>query len=200
MGSLFFAPTSVDFRPVNGIYPLPPSLGTNPLLAIDRIRNPQNIDRFIGSTKLTYTPFSSLLLDYTLGIDNTGFDQRQFVPRAAVLGTAPLSTGRSQSVFQGTRVINQDGIAAYTWKPLGPFQMRTTGGFNYTSQVVKTTNAVANGLAPVGELLSAGSVFAAGQTEVELRTLGFYGQQELEWNDRLFLNPRVWSISARITY
>ncbi len=191
MGSLFFAPTNVDFRPVNGIYPLPPSLGTNPLLAIDRIRNPQNIDRFIGSTKLTFTPFSNLLLDYTLGIDNTGFEQRQFVPRNAVLGTAPLSTGRAQSVYQGTRVINQDGIAAYTWKPVGPFQMRTTGGFNFTSQKVKITNAVANGLAPVGELVSAGSVFAAGQTEVELRTLGFYGQQELEWNDRLFLNGAV---------
>src|SRR3954469_13711403 len=69
MGSLFFAPTSVDFRPVNGIYPLPPALGTNPLLAIDRIRNPQTVDRFIGSTKFTWTPLTSLLLDYTLGVD-----------------------------------------------------------------------------------------------------------------------------------
>ena len=191
MGSLFFAPTNVDFRPTNGIYPLPPSLGTNPLLAIDRIRNPQNIDRFIGSTKLTFTPAANLLLDYSIGIDNTGFEQRQFVPRAAVLGTAPLSTGRSQSVFQGTRVINQDGVAAWTWPQVGPFQLRTTGGFNFTSQRVRTTNAVANGLAPVGELVSAGSVFAAGQAEVELRTLGFYGQQELEWNDRLFLSGAV---------
>ena len=41
MGSLFFAPTQYDFRPVNGIYPLPPALGTNPLLAINRIKNPQ---------------------------------------------------------------------------------------------------------------------------------------------------------------
>ena len=65
MGSLFFAPTNVDFRPVNGIYPLPPALGTNPLLAIDRIRNPQQIDRFIGSGKLTWTPLTQLLLDYT---------------------------------------------------------------------------------------------------------------------------------------
>ena len=56
MGSLFFAPTNVDFRPVNGVYPLPPSLGTNPLLAIDRIRNPQTIERFIGSAKSTWTP------------------------------------------------------------------------------------------------------------------------------------------------
>ena len=191
MGSLFFAPTQVDFRPVNGIYPLPPALGTNPLLAIARIRNPQLIDRFIGSTKLTWTPLTSLLFDYTIGIDNTGFEQRQFVPRNAVLGTAPLSTGRSQSIFQATRVINQDGVASYTWQPLGAFELKTTGGLNYTSQHVRTTNAGATGLAPVGELVSAGSVPFAGQTEVELRTLGFYAQQEASWNDKLFLTGGV---------
>jgi TonB-dependent starch-binding outer membrane protein SusC len=191
MGSLFFAPTHVDFRPTNGIYPLPPSLGTNPLLAIDRIRNPQTIDRFIGSGKLTWTPRADLVLDYTIGIDNVGFEQRQFVPRNAVLGTAPLSTGRSQSILQATRVINQDGVASYTWAPLGAFELRTTGGFNFTSQRVRTTSAIANGLAPVGELVSAGSIFDAGQREVELRTLGFYGQQEIAWQDRLFLTGAV---------
>jgi TonB-dependent starch-binding outer membrane protein SusC len=191
MGSLFFAPTNVDFRPVNGVYPLPPSLGTNPLLAIDRIRNPQTINRFIGSTKFTWTPSASWLLDYTLGIDNTGFEQRQFVPRAAVLGTAPLATGRSQSVFQDTRVINQDGVASYSSQIGDDFKLRTTGGFNYTSQTVRTTNAVANGLAPVGELVSAGSIFAASQSELELRTLGFYAQQEVDWKNRLFLSGAV---------
>jgi len=191
MGSLFFAPTNVDFRPVNGIYPLPPALGTNPLLAIDRIRNPQDIDRFIGSAKLTYNPSTQLLLDYTIGLDNVGFEQRQFVPRNAVLGTTPLATGRSSSVFQATRVINQDGLAGYTWKPMGPIELRTTGGFNFTSQLVRTTAATSNGLAPVGDLVSAGSTYTAGQTEIELRTLGFYGQQEVAWNDKLFLTGAV---------
>ncbi|HMI56163.1 MAG TPA: TonB-dependent receptor, partial [Gemmatimonadaceae bacterium] len=191
MGSLFFAPTNIDFRPVNGIYPLPPSLGTNPLLAIDRIRNPQTIDRFIGSTKLTWTPVTNLLVDYTIGLDNTGFQQRQFVPRNAVLGTAPLATGRSQSVFQNSRVLNQDAVSSYTWGTVGAFDLRTTGGFNYTSQRVRITQATANGLAPVGDLVSAGSIFSAAQTDVELRTLGFYGQQEVGWGDRLFLTGAV---------
>lgn len=191
LGSLFFAPTSVNFQPVNGVYPLPPTLGTNPLLAIDRIRNPQTIDRFIGSTKLTWTPITSLVVNYTVGIDNTGFEQGQFIPRNAVLGTSPLATGRSLSVFQGTRVVNQDGVAGYTWRPMGPLEMRTTGGFNYTSQRVKTTTAEANGLAPVGELVSAGSAPRAAQTDIELRTLGFYGQQEVALNDRLFLTGAV---------
>jgi TonB-dependent SusC/RagA subfamily outer membrane receptor len=191
MGSLFFAPTNVDFSPVNGIYPLPPALGTNPILAIDRIRNPQTIDRFIGSTKLTFNPTTSLLLDYTIGLDNTNFEQRQFIPRNAVLGTGPLATGRSQAVAQATRVVNQDGVASYSWRPLGPFDLRTTGGVNYTAQRVHVTNAVSNGLAPVGELVSAGSVFSSGESDVELRTLGFYGQQEVAWNDRLFLTGAV---------
>jgi hypothetical protein len=43
----------------------------------------------------------------------------------------------------------------------------------------------------VGELVGAGSVFSAGQQQVELRTLGFYGQQEVAWNDRLFLTGAV---------
>jgi TonB-dependent SusC/RagA subfamily outer membrane receptor len=191
MGSLFFAPTNVDFHPVNGIYPLPPSLGTNPLLAIDRIRNPQTIDRFIGSSKLTFTPTTNLLLDYTIGVDNASFEQDQFVPRNAVLGTAPLATGRSQSVFQGTLVVNQDAVGTYSWRPMGSFDLRTTGGANYTSQRVRLTQATANGLAPVGDLVSAGSVFSAGQSEVELRTLGFYAQQEAAWRDRLFLTGAV---------
>jgi TonB-dependent SusC/RagA subfamily outer membrane receptor len=197
MGSLFFAPTNVDFRPVNGVYPLPPALGTNPLLAIDKIRNPQTIERFIGSTKLTWTPLTNLLFDYTIGLDNVGFEQSQFVPRNAVLGTAPLATGRSQSVVENNRIVNQDAMSSYTWRPMGPFEMRTTAGANYTSQRVRITSATANGLAPVGDLVSAGSVFAAAQSEVELRTLGIYGQQELSFRDKLFLSGAVrWDASS----
>jgi outer membrane receptor protein involved in Fe transport len=191
MGSLFFAPTNVDFHPTNGIYPLPPALGTNPLLAIDRIRNPQAIDRFIGSTKLTWTPTTHLLVDYTIGVDNTSFEQRQFIPRNAVLGTGALSTGRAQSVAQANRVVNQDGVGSYTWQPFGPFELRTTGGVNYTSQQIHTTNAASTGLAPVGDLVSAGSSPSAAETNYELRTLGFYGQQEVSWADRLFLTAAV---------
>src|SRR6267154_1359499 len=197
MGSLFFAPTNVDFRPINGIYPLPPALGTNPLLAIDRIRNPQSIERFIGSTKLTWTPLTNWLVDYTIGLDNTGFEQSQFVPRSAVLGTAPLATGRSQSVVENNRIVNQDALSSYTWRPMGPVDMRTTVGVNYTSQRVRITSATANGLAPVGDLVSAGSIFSAAQTDVQLRTLGFYGQHELAFRDKLFLNAAVrWDASS----
>jgi TonB-dependent SusC/RagA subfamily outer membrane receptor len=197
MGSLFFAPTNVDFRPVNGVYPLPPALGTNPLLAIDRIRNPQSIERFIGSTKLTWTPITNLLFDYTIGLDNVGFTQNQFVPRNAVLGTAPLATGRAQSVVENNRIVNQDALSSYTWRPMGSFDMRTTAGLNYTSQRVTITSATANGLAPVGDLVSAGSVFSAAQSDVQLRTLGFYGQQELAIRDKLFLNAAVrWDASS----
>jgi outer membrane receptor protein involved in Fe transport len=74
---------------------------------------------------------------------------------------------------------------------MGAIEMRTTAGFNHTAQKVRTTIATANGLAPVGDLVSAGSVFAAGQTEVELRTLGFYGQHEVAWANKLFLTGAV---------
>ncbi|MES3033898.1 MAG: TonB-dependent receptor [Gemmatimonadota bacterium] len=191
MGSLFFAPTQTDFRPVNGIYPLPPALGTNPLLAIARIRNPQTINRFIGSAKLTWTPVPKLLVDYTAGLDNAAFEQRQFIPRGAVLGTGPLSTGQSQSVVQNTRVVNQDLVASYSWNPGSTYELKTTGGLNYTQQTINLTQSGANGLAPVGELVNAGSVPFATQRLTQLRTLGFFGQQELAAWNKLFLTAAV---------
>ena len=191
MGSLFFAPTNVDFRPVNGIYPLPPALGTNPLLAIDRIRNPQQIDRFIGSGKLTWTPLTQLLLDYTVGIDNTGSSNGSSSPVTPCLGTAPLATGRSQSIVQATRVINQDGVASYTWQPLGDIELKTTGGVNYTSQHVRTTSAGATGLAPVGELVSAGSVSSRARPRSSCARSDSTAQQEVSWRDKLFLTGAV---------
>jgi TonB-dependent starch-binding outer membrane protein SusC len=191
MGSLFFAPTQYDFRPVNGIYPLPPALGTNPLLAIARIRNPQVINRFIGSAKLTWTPVPKLLVDYTAGLDNAAFEQRQFIPRGSVLGTGPLSTGQAQSVFQNTRVLNQDLVAGYSWNPGETFEWKTTVGLNYTQQTINLTQSGANGLAPVGELVNAGSVKFGTQLITQLRTLGFFGQQELAAWNKLFLTAAV---------
>ena len=191
MGSLFFAPTQTDFRPVNGIYPLPPALGTNPLLAIARIRNPQTINRFIGSAKLTWTPMPKLLVDYTAGLDNSAFEQRQFIPRGAVLGTGPLSTGQSQSVVQNTRVLNQDLVASYSWNPGQTYEFKTTGGLNYTQQSINLTQSGANALAPVGELVNAGSVKFGTQLLTQLRTLGFFGQQELSAWNKLFLTAAV---------
>jgi len=191
MGSLFFAPTQTDFRPTNGIFPLPPALGTNPLLAIARIRNPQTINRFIGSAKLTWTPVPKLLVDYTAGLDNASFEQGQFVPRGAVLGTGPLSTGQSQSVFQNTRVLNQDLVSTYAWNPGSRFETKTTAGMNYTQQSINVTQSGANGLAPVGQLVNAGSVLFGTQRRTELRTLGFFGQQELAAWDKLFLTAAV---------
>ncbi len=191
MGSLFFAPTQYDFRPLNGIYPLPPALGTNPLLAIARIRNPQTINRFIGSAKLTWTPVPKLLVDYTAGLDNAAFEQRQFIPRAAVLGTGPLSTGQSQSIYQNTRVLNQDLVGSYSWNPGQTFEWKSTAGLNYTQQTINLTQAGANGLAPVGELVNAGSVKFGTQALTQLRTLGFFGQQELAAWNKLFLTAAV---------
>ena len=191
MGSLFFAPTQTDFRPVNGIYPLPPALGTNPLLAIARIRNPQVINRFIGSAKLTWTPVPKLLVDYTAGLDNAAFEQRQFIPRGAVLGTGALSTGQSQSVYQNTRVLNQDLVAGYSWNPGSRYELKTTAGLNYTQQTINFTQSGANGLAPVGDLVSAGAVKFGTQALTQLRTLGFFGQQELAAWNKLFLTAAV---------
>jgi TonB-dependent starch-binding outer membrane protein SusC len=189
MGSLFFAPTQTDFRPNSaGIYPLPPALGTNPLLAIERIKNPQTVNRFIGSTKFTWTPRSDLIVDYTVGLDNASFEQRQFVPRAAVLGTGLLAQGQALSTQSNTRIINQDLVGSLTTNLTDNVELRTTAGFNFTDQTQSIASALSNNLAPVGEQVNAGAVFSANELRYpKIRTLGLWGQGELSIVDRVFV-------------
>ena len=191
MGSLFFAPTSVDFRPVNGIYPLPPALGTNPLLAIARIRNPQSVNRFIGSTKLTYTPLASMLFDYTIGVDNSTSS------RISSFRVTRCSAPRRWRRAGRSRRCRAHSSSTRT--PSG----RTRGSRSVPSRCARPrarTTRRSVSVRPsrrrtdsrrVGELVSAGSVFSAQQLDITLRTLGFYGQQEVGWNDRLFLTGAV---------
>jgi TonB-dependent SusC/RagA subfamily outer membrane receptor len=194
--AFLFTPTSYSFFPVNGVYPFSPVASANPLLMISRFKNPQDINRFIGSTHARFTPLTQLSLDYTFGYDGYSMEQREFVPRGAFASGANAN-GLSADVIRGSRIINQDGVA--TLNLVGPKQLTfgTTAGVNYTSQEIRTTTAAALDLIPVGDLVSAGATPSAAQGLIELATLGLYGQEQIAWRDRLYLTGAVrWDASS----
>ena len=164
MGSLFFAPTSVDFRPVNGIYPLPPSLGTNPLLAIDRIRNPQTIDRFIGSAQAHVDADHERCCSTTRSASTTPASSSGSSCRAAPCSArrrsppaarSRSSRARASSTRTAWRRYTVDADRAVRAAHDGRRQL-------HVAARPHDATPSANGLAPVGELVSAGSVFTAG--------------------------------------
>jgi TonB-dependent SusC/RagA subfamily outer membrane receptor len=184
--ALLFTPTTFSFYPVNGIYPQAPTGAgfANPLAVIDTWKAPQTTDRFIGSINAVYTPSSKLTAQYTLGYDGYQLEADQLIPRGTI---ASEPTGRSTAILRNSRIVNNDGVATYTIKPSDDMELGSSLGFNYTTQFISTTTAVARDLLPTGELVSAGAIPAAGQTRFDLVTLGFYGQQTVAWRDRLYL-------------
>ena len=194
--AFLFTPTSYSFFPVNGIYPPSPVSSANPLLMIERFKNPQDINRFIGSARAHFTPLTRLNLDYTFGYDGYTLEQREFVPRGAFVAGANAN-GLSADVIRGSTIINQDAVATLNLSAPGDLTFGTTAGVNYTSQEIRTTTAAATDLIPVGDLVSAGATPSAAQGLIELATLGFYVQEALSWRDRLYLTGAVrWDASS----
>lgn len=194
--AFLFTPTSYSFFPVNGVYPVSPVASANPILMIDRFRNPQDVRRFIGNTRGQWTPRSDLNVTYTLGYDGYTMEQREFIPRGAFPSGAQAN-GLSADVIQSSRIINQDGVATWTTSAPGNLGLATTAGFNYTAQEIRTTTAAALDLIPVGDLVSAGATPSAAQGLTEMTTLGFYVQEALAWRDRLYLTGAVrWDASS----
>jgi TonB-dependent SusC/RagA subfamily outer membrane receptor len=194
--AFLFTPTNYSFFPVNGIYPPSPVASANPILMLDRFKNPQDISRFIGNARGQWTPLSSVNVNYTFGYDGYTMEQREFIPRGAFAAGAQAN-GLSADVIQSSRIINQDAIA--TWNASGPSSLgfATTAGVNFTAQEIRTTTAAALDLIPVGDLVSAGATPSAAQGLTELATLGFYVQEALSWRDRLYLTGAVrWDASS----
>ena len=183
--AVVFQGTNVNLFPTDGIYPFT-TLGPNPLLLIDRFKYPQETNRFIGNARARWNPRQWLALDYNLGYD--GYSQRgsEFFPRGAFpSGTA--ATGLAAEAIRDSRIVNQDAVATLTY-PLAGLALGTSFGVNSTQQRIEGVTAAASDLIPVIEIVSPGSgTTSASQTDVELRTLGVYGQQTLAWRDRLYL-------------
>ncbi|HEX6574633.1 MAG TPA: carboxypeptidase-like regulatory domain-containing protein [Gemmatimonadaceae bacterium] len=188
--ALLFTPTTFSFFPVNGIYPQAPTGAgfANPLAVIDTWKAPQVTDRFIGSINANYNPSDKFLAQYTLGYDGYQLEADQLIPRGTI---ASEPTGRSTAVLRNSRIVNNDGVATYTARPSGDLELGSSLGFNYTTQFISTTTAVARDLLPTGELVSAGAIPSAAQSRFNLVTLGFYGQQTMSWRDRLYLTAAL---------
>jgi TonB-dependent SusC/RagA subfamily outer membrane receptor len=194
--AFLFNPTTFDPHPVLGIYPFAPVLNPNPLLAIERFKNPQDINRFIGNAQARWNPVDRLTVSYTLGYDGYSLEQSEFFPRGAFPGTGSAATGLAANAISNSRILNQDALANYLmdWNDL---QLTTSGGVNYTQQRIRNTTAAAFSLIPVVEVVSGGATPAAAQSIVELKTFGFYLQEQIGWRDRLFLTGAIrWDASS----
>ncbi|HSJ31633.1 MAG TPA: TonB-dependent receptor [Longimicrobiales bacterium] len=182
---IVFTPTTTDLtarNPETGQLLNPGGVGANPLEVVELWDVGQTVNRFIGSLQGRWTPITSLNFEYRLGYDNYQMETSQFIPR----GTTTAATGRAVSLNRYSTLLNNDVLGSVQWGLGDAVSLTTSGGMNHTYLWTQNLNARATDLAPVTELVS-GAVMTASQGQVETTTLGFFGQQQIGWADRVFL-------------
>ncbi|NIU79947.1 MAG: TonB-dependent receptor, partial [Gammaproteobacteria bacterium] len=193
--AIVFTPTTVDLAErdpetgelVNNAFVFP-----NPVGVIEDWSAPQDISRVVGSFLTRAALTDDITLRYSFGYDTYAMETAQFIPRGAQL--APL--GRASSYVRDKSLINNDVAGNIEWG-LGPaVNMTTSVGLNHTYTREENLVASATDLSPLTELVR-GATQSASESMVETTTLGVFGQQQLAFDQRLFLTGALrWDASS----
>ena len=182
--SLLFQPNSYNLHrdPETGQFPPGFSLA-NPLEMIANWRAPQSVDRFIGGLGITAFPIANLTMQYRLGFDGYTQNSQLFIPRGSSAPSVPL--GRSASTTDRARFVNSDLDLSYVMN-IGSVKLTHGAGMNWQRQNIEVVAARAEDLALLTETVQGSRQFAT-ESRDERRTLGFYAQEQIGVNDRLFI-------------
>ena len=187
--SIIFTPTAFNpnFDTLTGRYPYNPILGPNPLEILERYEAPEELSRFVGGADATWTPLSSLTLKYVVGIDDYRREVRYLQPP---LVNSATFTGSIQNPVQFSRQFNNDLTANHVWSYSDRLRFNSGAGFRFTSNRSEVLRAAASDLPPEQTLVG-GAIQSASQEEFEVRTLGFFVEERMSFNERLFLTGGV---------
>jgi TonB-dependent starch-binding outer membrane protein SusC len=183
--AIVFTPTTVNLaarNPETGELLYDGGAFPNPVGVVENWDLFQTVDRFVGSMQARANPLRDVSLEYRLGYDSYSMETRQFIPRNPTY--AP--DARAVSANRRNRLINNDVVGNLLWSPRDGLQMTTSAGMNHTFQRVEQLNASARDITPLTRLVR-GAVQFASQSQTDLVTLGFFGQQQAAWQQRVFL-------------
>ena len=193
--AIAFTPTTVDLTerdPETGDFANDAFVFANPLSVVEDWNTDQGVTRFVGSLQVRAQLAPGLSAEYRLGYDNVDMETDLFIPR----GATGAPTGSAQSANRRSSLLNNDIVANYEWLLGERVVMTTSAGMNHTNERVQNLNLGATDLVPVTENVR-GAVDSGIEGTVEATTLGFFAQQQVGINDRLFFSGGVrWDASS----
>ena len=151
----------------------------------------QGIDRFINSLTTQYTPNSWLAMHAAVGSDFTNRNDL-FLSK---VGEGP-NTGntRSGNITSSVFNINQQTVdfGATAKLQLRPWlQTSSSVGMQYIRNAVTSTGGTGIALPPGGVTVSSAATRSSTQTSSEKRTLGYYAEELVTIDEKLFITAGV---------
>ena len=157
----------------------------------------RDLNRFTGSATLTHVPRPWFTHRVIIGTDVLNEENSQLFPRRAVpeefgaLALGNLEVDRPRREYQ---TLDYAASATYGGLPgLGEnVQFTSSFGLQYYARTEEIVSGIGQVFpAPQITTLSGAASTSAGQSFVENKSVGLYVQQEMGWNDRLFLTAAV---------
>ncbi len=159
--------------------------------------NWQDVQRVTGSASAKYDPFPWLSQRFLIGTDYTLEDLQSYTPyqtdSVIVFFLGSSFDGSRSETTQQRIVTTYDYTGTARFNPRPNLASKTSYGVQYYTN--NSTSLSASGSHfPTPGLSTISATGTKGTPSSSLsanNTLGFYGQQEVQWNDRLFLTGAV---------
>lgn len=162
--------------------------GQTPQAIFNGLNTRQQIERFTGGARASWTPISWLSATGQFGADIINRHDNEMIPPNVVnIGSLPEGQ-RSSNRFQ-QREYTATANASATYNPMADLGLVTQLGVQYNDQRLNGTRAFgARVLAGTESLSGTNARFAVSEENQEVVTIGYYGQEQFSWRDRLFAN------------
>lgn len=147
----------------------------------------QNVERLLGSVLANWQPKSWLSVISVSGMDLVERWDQETLPQGAIEVFVP----------EGSRTSNRAEIRTYSTNTsaTGTFGLRdnlrsvTTLGTQWNREVFSRTDAFGDALLPgTTSLNGTSSLFAVGESNSDIITLGYIATQRFEWRDKVFFS------------
>jgi TonB-linked SusC/RagA family outer membrane protein len=167
-----------------------------PEVAWTQFENTQDVSRFTVSARLSHRPLPWLSQRLTVGLDDTNEDNQALSsflpPEYRPFFSASAARGSLLQDIRGITFISGDYGATAKAALTPSIGVATSIGGQYYRKRYNTTQVSGREFpAPGLRSASAAAIRDGSQEYLVNTTLGFYGQEQVSWNDRLFLTGAV---------
>ncbi len=155
------------------------------------LENDQKVERFTGSVSVDYRPFSFLQARGTIGYDQFSDHTGQLVPVDPTLPFNDLSQGFRSTSSALVRGVTVDVGANAALDLTESVRSTTSVGGQLFGQKIESTSSLGRSLPPGINTVSNAVRTEGFESILESRTMGLYVQEQIAYQDRLFLTPAI---------
>lgn len=152
----------------------------------------QAVDRFIVSSTGSYRPLSWVSLNATLGLDYFGRNDQKTLQPGRVPIAATFTPGYRENQRSSNYIYTANGAGVVTRKLITDLISTTTLGSSFQRELFQSTYCYGVGVVEGTRSCGAtSSLFAVDEGYSEVKTVGAYVQEQLNWRDRLIVSGSV---------